>query len=230
MCDLCSPVHPEDKTFDQLVKLVKDHLEPERSEIAERHIFRQRKQQQGEGVKVYLQNLKHLAKTCSFGAQLEINLRDQFVSGLISEEMRSRLFAEKNIDYRRAVELALALEAAERHATTACATVAPGARALSDGAFNDDGLHRVGPVRGSQVAGGGSGNGVAGRRACARCGKGHPGRCRYRYHSCDLCGQKGHLKAMCEMQKRSEMMTRVSSLARKTPVTSETLDSRVLRA
>ncbi|XP_039757341.1 uncharacterized protein K02A2.6-like [Pararge aegeria] len=209
MCDLCSPVHPEDKTFDELVKLVKDHLEPEQSEIAERHIFRQRKQQQGEGVKVYLQNLKHLAKTCSFGAQLEINLRDQFVSGLISEEMRSRLFAEKNIDYRRAVELALALEAAERHATTACATVAPGARALSDGAFNDDGLHRVGPVRGSQVAGGGSGNGVAGRRACARCGKGHPGRCRYRYHSCDLCGQKGHLKAMCEMQKRSEVSARV---------------------
>ncbi|KOB65351.1 Uncharacterized protein OBRU01_22859, partial [Operophtera brumata] len=37
MCDLCSPAHPETKTFDELVKLVTDHLEPQRSEIAERH-------------------------------------------------------------------------------------------------------------------------------------------------------------------------------------------------
>lgn len=217
MCDLCSPVQPEDKTFEQLVKVVKDHLEPERSEIAERHIFRQRKQQHGECIKVYLQNLKHLAKTCCFGTQLEVNLRDQFVSGLISDEMRSRLFAEKNIDYRRAVELALALEAAERHASTACATSAPSVQTPTAGAQGDDGLHRVGAVRGARPASGRGAGGSAGpsgasagssgvsgggaRRTCDACGRVHPGRCRYKYYSCDFCGVKGHLKSVCEQVK-----------------------------
>lgn len=119
MCDLSSPDYPENKEFSLLVELVRDHLEPKRSEIAERHIFRQRRQAESESVGVFLQNLKHLATYCKFGTLLEENIRDQFVSGLRSEEMRSRLFAEPTLDYKKAVELALALEAAERHAETA---------------------------------------------------------------------------------------------------------------
>lgn len=116
MCDLCAPEHPEDKSFDTLTELVSNHLEPKRSEIAERHIFRQRRQRQDENLTEYLQQLKHLAVTCNFGTKLEENLRDQFVSGLASDVMRSRLFAEKSLDYKKAVELALGLEAADRHA------------------------------------------------------------------------------------------------------------------
>lgn len=201
MCDLCSPIQPESKTFDELVKLVKDHLEPERSEIAERHIFRQRKQQQGESIRSYLQSLKHLAKTCNFGEKLEENLRDQFVSALYSEEMRSRLFSEKNIDYKRAVELALALEAAERHASEACATTA-GPAAASPG--TSDGLHRVagsGRARAARAAPGpaSAASPAEPRRNCTRCGKpGHgEGRCRYKHYTCDKCGVKGHLKSVC---------------------------------
>ncbi|KAL4717989.1 hypothetical protein ACJJTC_013029 [Scirpophaga incertulas] len=50
MCDLCAPHLPESKAFDELVRIVKQHLEPKRSEIAERHIFRHRKQMAGETV------------------------------------------------------------------------------------------------------------------------------------------------------------------------------------
>ncbi|CAF4919014.1 unnamed protein product [Pieris macdunnoughi] len=65
--------------------------------------------------------LKHLASTCNFGKCLscltvEDNLRDQFVPSLANDAMRSRIFAEAKIQYKEAVELALALEAAERHA------------------------------------------------------------------------------------------------------------------
>ncbi|XP_063538144.1 uncharacterized protein K02A2.6-like [Cydia strobilella] len=119
MCDLCAPDHPETKDYKTLVELVKNHLDPKRSEIAERHIFRQRRQAEGESVGVFLQNLKHLATYCNFDSKLEENIRDQFVSGLRSEDMRSRFFAEPTLDYKKAVELALALEAAERHAETA---------------------------------------------------------------------------------------------------------------
>ncbi|KOB77920.1 Uncharacterized protein OBRU01_02927 [Operophtera brumata] len=47
MCDLCAPDLPEDKSWAVLVKLIKDHLEPERSEIAERHRARQAAPAQG---------------------------------------------------------------------------------------------------------------------------------------------------------------------------------------
>ncbi|XP_037874317.1 uncharacterized protein LOC119630090 [Bombyx mori] len=200
MCDLCAPDLPEEKDFDILVKLVKDHLEPERSEIAERHIFRQRKQQNNENIRSYLQSLKHLAKTCNFGITLEINLRDQFVSGLYSEEMRSRLFAEKDIDYKRAVELASALEAADRHAMAA-----GGTGGSSQAASESEGMHRVGGAR------------AEARCACRRCGKlGHAeGRCRYKHYTCDSCGEKGHLKSMCRNRKGNQ---KIEKNREKTPI------------
>lgn len=108
--------------------------------------------------------------------------------------MRSRLFAEKNIDYKRGVELALALEAAERHASV----VGAPAVGLSGGApAKDEGLHRVGgggggTARARQAAPAPVGAAAAARQLCSRCGKpGHvPGRCRYRFYSCDKCGEK----------------------------------------
>lgn len=188
LCDLCSPLHPEDKEFDELVELLRNHLEPEKSEIAERHIFRQRIQLQGESIRLYLQGLKHLAKTCNFGSNLEENLRDQFVSGLYSEDMRSRIFAEKNIDYKRAVELASALEAAERHASAAGAS--PGEAAAV--------VHRVSGAE-ERARGSAAGRGGGYHVACARCGKAThtANKCRYKRFTCDLCGIKGHLKVMC---------------------------------
>lgn len=200
MCDLCAPDLPEQKSFEELETIVRQHLEPQRSEIAERHAFRQRKQRTGETVSEYLQNLKHLAKTCNFRDHLEVNLRDQFVSGLHDEAMRSRLFAERNVDYRRAVELALALEAAERHAAAA-----GGAADASGGEpAGAEGLHRVqAPARSARAArpcGGAGAAAATGRpRACPRCGReGHAAaRCRFKNYTCDVCGQKGHLRAVC---------------------------------
>ncbi|CAH2076606.1 unnamed protein product, partial [Iphiclides podalirius] len=103
-----------------------------------------------------------------------MNIRDQFVLGLYSEEMRSRLFAERNIDYAQAVELSLALEAAERHAGAACATALSSSGSGGAGArLADDGLHRVSAARTRRGGGGGGGGaGVAerARRALAhRC-------------------------------------------------------------
>ncbi|XP_041987296.1 uncharacterized protein K02A2.6-like [Aricia agestis] len=217
MCDLCAPETPESKTFDQLVALMKEHFEPDRSEIAERHIFRQRVQRQGENIREYLQALKHLAKTCNFGTCLEVCLRDQFVSGLLNEDMRSRIFAERGVSYKRAVELAQALEAAERHAATACASASSSTALASSrqslASPDDDGLHRIGTAAGgarapARGARGGTGGGVGADRAqrtCSRCGKtGHSeGKCRFRYYSCDSCGEKGHLKIVCR-KNRSE--------------------------
>lgn len=223
MCDLCSPALPENKTFDVLVQLVSDHLEPQRSEIAERHVFRLRRQRPGEPLVEYLQNLKHLATTCNFGSTLEENLRDQFVSGLASEAMRSRIFAERNIQYKAAVELALALEAAERHAEVsgagAGASTLAGGGAPGAGAGVAETLHHQARARRGGGAGAGAGGSMARpargeqgggqaldqrRPMCWRCGKAHrPERCKYLHYNCDGCNERGHLKVMCKNVQKS---------------------------
>lgn len=206
MCDLCAPKHPEDKTFDQLVELVTGHLEPKRSEIAERHMFRQRRQAEGESVSIFLQSLKHLATHCNFESTLEVNLRDQLVSGLRSEDMRSRLFAESSLDYKKAVELALALEAAERHAVEAVAGAALSATAgisgLGQGAAVA-GLHRVAQGPPPPAA-------REPRGACWRCGKTRhsPNKCRYKSYVCDKCNVKGHLSVMCSKNRKDPPKSR----------------------
>jgi hypothetical protein len=204
MCDLCAPDTPESKEFDELVTLVKNHLEPRRSDIAERHIYRQRRQLHGEELSSYLQHLKHLASTCNFGDRLEEDLRDQFVSGLASDEMRSRLFAEQDLTYKRAVELALALEAADRHAevssAAAAATSGGGVASASAGGAELTSaapMHRIGGGGGATLARTAAPR-SADARSCWRCGKRHTAdRCKYKHFNCDECGARGHLKAMC---------------------------------
>ncbi|CAG9132662.1 unnamed protein product [Plutella xylostella] len=217
MCDLCAPKTPEEKSFKELIDIVGSHLEPQRSDIAERHMFRHRRQSNGESLSDYLQALKHLASTCNFKDTLEENLRDQFVSGLASDVMRSQLFAVTELSYKRAIELAFALEAAERHAVASgsgCTAAAAGQAGGAGGAAAAAGepLHRVAERGGSSGGGGGSGGGAPGAssargrrmavgpsRPCWRCGREHrPEMCRFKNYSCDACGQKGHVKVMCK--------------------------------
>lgn len=45
MCDLCAPVEPEKKSFSELVEIVKNHVEPQTSEIAKTNIQREKTKQ-----------------------------------------------------------------------------------------------------------------------------------------------------------------------------------------
>lgn len=129
-----------------------------------------------------------------------MNLRDQFVSGLRSEEIRSRLFAETTLDYKKAVGLALALEAAEQHAAKAVAPAALWAAAGPTGLQADAGerVHRVSVAK--QASAAGRDDGPPRRNGCWRCGRdGHaPHRCRYKSYVCEKCNVKGHLKSVCD--------------------------------
>ncbi|KAK9720111.1 hypothetical protein QE152_g22275 [Popillia japonica] len=97
MVDLHDPVKPELKTYEQLVELVQNHLEPKPSIYAERHKFRLRRQEETESIANYVAALKSLAKTCEFKQNLEENLRDQLVYGLKSDIIKQKLFSEKDM-------------------------------------------------------------------------------------------------------------------------------------
>ncbi|CAK1589460.1 unnamed protein product [Parnassius mnemosyne] len=118
LVSLCTPEKPTSKTFLELTKILENYLQPKPSELAERFKFRQRKQRDGESISEYVTDLKKMSKTCEFGSLLQESLRDQFVCGISSETIRQRLFAESKLDFGKAYQLAVSMEAAEKDAAS----------------------------------------------------------------------------------------------------------------
>ena len=64
--NLVFPTKLCDKTYKQLVKALKKHLNPKPIRIAERYKFHQRKQQTGEPLNKYLSELRKMSEHCEF--------------------------------------------------------------------------------------------------------------------------------------------------------------------
>lgn len=109
MRDLCVPDSPSCKTFDDLIKIMKDHLSPKPNVMTERYKFKESKQI-NESISAYVVTLKKLSSTCGFGANLDTALRDQFVWGIRDSNMKKHLLNEVELTFARAVELSIAME------------------------------------------------------------------------------------------------------------------------
>ncbi|KAM7299613.1 uncharacterized protein ISCGN_020179 [Ixodes scapularis] len=108
------PQKPTDKTFEQVRELPEDHFSPEYSLIAERCKFNRRMQQEGESVKDFMTELKHLARNCEFKEFLNEALRDRLVAGLRDEETQRILFATEGLTFEGASEIPIEKELASR--------------------------------------------------------------------------------------------------------------------
>ncbi|KAI5646465.1 hypothetical protein NE865_01398 [Phthorimaea operculella] len=226
MVDLCSPKKPVDVPYDDLVKLLQQHLEPTPSILAERYAFRHRKQNANESIAQYAAALKHLARTCDFKTNLTENLRDQFVCGISDEPTRQRLFYEGDPDFQKAFKIASSLESAAQnaaaveqprkeegsiHAMQASAR-ASGARRTGGGAAGGSGGGGAARERGAGPGAGTVQRGTGGRttrdprlftsargRSCFSCGSPEHTRetCKFRKYTCRICLQEGHIQRAC---------------------------------
>ncbi|XP_044764494.1 uncharacterized protein K02A2.6-like [Coccinella septempunctata] len=116
LCDKISPQNPNDTPYEDLIREMKNHYNPEPLEIAENFRFLQRKQNDGESVQEYLTALQRLATTCKFGDYLKKALRNQFVFGLRTQNIQSRLLEMKDLTIERALEVAISMETSARDA------------------------------------------------------------------------------------------------------------------
>ncbi|XP_013174911.1 PREDICTED: uncharacterized protein K02A2.6-like [Papilio xuthus] len=131
----------------------------------------------------------------------------QFVTGLRSTEIKSRLLFDAKLTYKRAVELALNLEATEKHVERVSGRVSLSGAARS-GDLGDSVAAAATAV--SAVAGGeplhalrggpaAAARSAAAQQPCWRCGKPHRAdKCRFKHYTCGQCNLKGHLKIMCK--------------------------------
>ena len=65
--NLVAPASPKDKSFDEIVGVLKAHFEPKPIVIPERYRFHHRDQASGKSVTAYMAELRRLASTCAFG-------------------------------------------------------------------------------------------------------------------------------------------------------------------
>ena len=116
--NLVNPRKPTDKSFAELENLVKNHLNPRPSSIVYRCKFNSRFRQQGETIQQYVAELRNLSEHCEFGEILEKMLRDRLVCGVNDERIQRRLLAESQLEFKKTMELATAMETADKNTVT----------------------------------------------------------------------------------------------------------------
>ncbi|KAM7302847.1 glutamyl aminopeptidase-like [Ixodes scapularis] len=113
---LLAPKKPMDEAYDEILKVLAQHLNPEPSEIYQTYRFQTRVQGPNEKVADYVAELRKIADDCNFGAALERNLRDRFVIGLREKTVKKVLLAKpKTLDLNEALGIARAAEGNHLH-------------------------------------------------------------------------------------------------------------------
>ena len=186
--NLLAPAKPKDKTYTELVGILKEHYSPKPSETVQRFRFNSRFRQPEESVSTFVSELRSLAEFCNFGTALDDMLRDRLVCGINDSAIQRKLLSERNLTFDKALEMAQSHEAAVRNARTLQA----GTNDVSEP------VHTLQKFRQS--------NDGSGSDPCYRCGRhGHaPTRCRFRSFKCHQCGRIGHIKAVCRSSSQGE--------------------------
>lgn len=180
---LLAPDLPTTKSFDQLTTILETHFKPKPSVIVSRFKFNTRVQKQGESIATFLAELRNLSEHCEFGESLDEMLRDRLVCGVADNRIQRRLLAEPKLTLKRANEVALALETAEkdmRNFQNPSNSQEAGVNKLIQKTPN----HREPKASPEKL--------------CYRCkGKHNPKECKFIKAKCHSCGKIGHISRAC---------------------------------
>lgn len=109
---ICKPKKPGEKSYEEIVKLVKGYLKPPASYLVHRNAFRQRMQHDNESISEYVTALQELTNDCQFN-DADDQVLDQLISGLRSKSIKAELLKIKTPRLDVALKKALGSEAAE---------------------------------------------------------------------------------------------------------------------
>ena len=110
--DLCHPVFPFFKTYDELSDIMKNHYSHQVSSLEMRKRFNKLQQSNTESINEWYQRLKKAANGCNFGDQLEEMMKEQFVLGMRDGEILESLMKEDpRMSLQNIIKFALEKEA-----------------------------------------------------------------------------------------------------------------------
>lgn len=190
MRNLVSPAKPGDKSFDELVKLLKDHFNPKPSEIVQRFKFNSRNRKQGETVMEYVAVLRKLAQDCNYGDKLSEMIRDRLVCGIGDDRIQRRLLSEPDLTFDKALKLAQAIETASKDVKDLQSLEFAPPHTKAPQAVHKMSTKQTPSKQQHQ------------RKACYRCGgeQHRAGDCRFIKETCHKCGKVGHIQKVCRFK------------------------------
>uniref|UniRef100_H3AQV6 ribonuclease H n=1 Tax=Latimeria chalumnae TaxID=7897 RepID=H3AQV6_LATCH len=186
MRNLLSPEKPGDKTFEDLVNLLKKHFNPKPSEIVQRFKFNSRNRKSGETVGEYDAELRKLLQDCNYGETLTQMLRRRLVCSINEDRIQRRLLSETDLTFENALKLAQAIESASKNIKDL--------KVQSTGAFSASCNAQSSQVKVNKVLRSKEQQKQPTSRDCYQCGGKHfPQECRFKNEKCHNCGIKGHI-------------------------------------
>ena len=188
------PDKPESKTFDELVKLVLDHMNPEKSKYAARISFRKLFQASNETIQEFSSRLRKATISCGWDRpKLNENLLEQFVGGLQNDMIRQKILSDiDKHDFEKAVKEAIALQLTQSTSKELKICQPP------------QSVHKVLPNPKFQPPSVSSAPKNKAAKFCFRCGnKNHLANdCKFKNATCRGCGKIGHLQNVCRNGKK----------------------------
>lgn len=188
--NLCTPDLPSSKSFETLLTLMKEHLQPKPSVIMERYKFKECRQKDSENIRQFVTNLKKLSTYCEFGTNLNYHVRDQFVWGLRSDAIKQKLLGEKDLSCSRAIEFAQAMESATRDAAEMGLSTQKSTESINF--WNSKKQQQTKGQERNQE-----------NLVCGCCGGRYhrASACRYKKFKCNICKKEGHLSRVYKNRK-----------------------------
>ena len=186
-----------------------------KSEVYARHVLATRKQNESESLDQYMQELKQLSKECNFVAvdanrNREDSIRDAFITGLRSPNIRQRLLEKQKLSMLEAFEQARSLELAQKQADSYNSSTGMLVASTSGKEKKDDTIEEQpngNKLTDKNVSGYPDSNLNAmarnGNSRCYFCGNGrHPRQqCPAREATCLHCQKVGHYLRVCRTRK-----------------------------
>ena len=209
-------------SYESAVELLRSSYVKTKNEVFARHLLSIRKQQPGESLDQYLQELKRLSKDCNFTAvsaseHREQYIRDAFIAGLQSNSIRQRLLESNSLQLQTMFDQARTLDVAQQSmdsfAPVSYENTSVNAainRQCSDFPQSSQECS-VNSVQQSQE--------VVRKDTCWNCGNASHARskCPARNIDCFSCGRKGHLAKYCRFSKGDKNSSNASSAAMNFP-------------
>ena len=179
---LLAPAKPTEKPYKDICDLVKSHLNPAPLIIAERYKFHLARQTEGQSISSFMAELRKLSEHCDFGEFLDDALRDRFVCGLHSQPTQRKLLTEETLTLKKALEIALSMEAADKQANQFKSITASN-------------ISKIGVLKSKHH----QDNSRSSFPECYRCGKTNHRHdsCFYKDAKCYKCQKTGHLSRKC---------------------------------